>query len=904
MYKFRIHFWLSMVLLLLNWSSFSQTSPPSGTPQQANLQVYYPFDVNTPIVSGGPTPAQWSDFKKEASQTTLNGWSDISVANSGVAINYSGIRGSSLYSDGTSDFVASFENGTSQNNPINDLIDGTNSFTISFWYQIDYTDNNDVTSIIGKRSSCADQSNLGLNTFFDIRASDPFSSSNGKVRAEIEEHQRLSWTGNTGSWRSNSTSATLSTPSCNSWTHCTVTRITQNGNSAITKLYIDGTLRDSNSSPTVDIGIGESGVFEIGGSACIESDGTRHFLGSFDELMVYDVELSETEVAELYQAYASGLTVNVSGNTNICLGQSTTLTANASGGTSPGSTYLWSPGGQTTQSIIVSPTSSTLYTVGVSNSECQVFIPVVVNIVSEPILDPSFTVTSIECNSYDDYTVTLSGTGPGSHHWQVYSGNDMTTPAANEITSISIYGTTQFNVTINIPGTAGDNFVIKHGVYDQCVAWSEKKQLIELPCFSLLDSEFDLSYWCNDQSPEIKVKGISNPCNTKWVYQLYDGSVLVDQIGYVTNYTGEYDDNEYTFSGLEPCTEYTVKHGVWSDCIPWTQTTHSISTSNCPELSADFHFQNTPQGGPINIFYTCNSGIFFNGTASVGENDYYLDLWKYNPTSGQFDHLAYKTNTGWTSGQAGVFDLVSEFGSQGISFSPGTYKVKLAVSNNCNGWLPIEQTFTVEQSIGTPFVTFGTHDASLGTPVITTFILGDDIWIKSPLSGASANNLIDYRFELERIISYLPLATMPYATAYNGSGPIPLFELSSVFSILVHSEYRLTCFAINECGEEVSFSQDFEVIKPSPFKSQSNGNSNLEGDILNTSSLFPNPVTNNLYVTTSKEIDHIEIYSKSGQLISVHRSTSIEVSGLSPGIYVARIFGTDGSVEDNQFIKQ
>ncbi len=76
------------------------------------------------------------------------------------------------------------------------------------------------------------------------------------------------------------------------------------------------------------------------------------------------------------------LSVNAGSDTTIYLGygpQSTTLTAVASGGNSP--SYLWSPGGATTQSITVSPSTTTVYTVQVTNSigcvttdEVQVFV--------------------------------------------------------------------------------------------------------------------------------------------------------------------------------------------------------------------------------------------------------------------------------------------------------------------------------------------------------------------------------------------------------------------------------------------------------------------------------------------------------------------------------------------------
>src|SRR5205814_8573577 len=63
----------------------------------------------------------------------------------------------------------------------------------------------------------------------------------------------------------------------------------------------------------------------------------------------------------------TGPTVSVNSLT-ICAGQSATLTATPSTG---GGTYSWSPGGQTTSSITVSPASTTTYTVTYNLGGCS-----------------------------------------------------------------------------------------------------------------------------------------------------------------------------------------------------------------------------------------------------------------------------------------------------------------------------------------------------------------------------------------------------------------------------------------------------------------------------------------------------------------------------------------------------
>jgi gliding motility-associated-like protein len=61
------------------------------------------------------------------------------------------------------------------------------------------------------------------------------------------------------------------------------------------------------------------------------------------------------------------ITVTTSGAVTVCSGQPTTLTVNASGG-NPGYTYAWLPGNGTNSSFTVSPTTTTTYTVIVTDA--------------------------------------------------------------------------------------------------------------------------------------------------------------------------------------------------------------------------------------------------------------------------------------------------------------------------------------------------------------------------------------------------------------------------------------------------------------------------------------------------------------------------------------------------------
>jgi hypothetical protein len=111
----------------------------------------------------------------------------------------------------------------------------------------------------------------------------------------------------------------------------------------------------------------------------------------------------------------------------ICEGQSVTLTANATGGGGEYS-YLWSPGGEETESITVSPVVDTKYTGTVyaesvfdSNEICDAEFEalVTVNNVTPGVIAGSQTL----CSTFDPaaFTSTTSGSGGGtiSYQWQI-----------------------------------------------------------------------------------------------------------------------------------------------------------------------------------------------------------------------------------------------------------------------------------------------------------------------------------------------------------------------------------------------------------------------------------------------------------------------------------------------------
>ena len=111
-----------------------------------------------------------------------------------------------------------------------------------------------------------------------------------------------------------------------------------------------------------------------------------------------------------FTAVAPPLTISTS-NSTICSGSSTTLTANSTAGVS----YLWSPGGQTTASITVSPITTTTYSCTATQNGASATANSVITV------NPTPTVNTIPntsfCNGLFTSTFTFSGTPGASYNW-------------------------------------------------------------------------------------------------------------------------------------------------------------------------------------------------------------------------------------------------------------------------------------------------------------------------------------------------------------------------------------------------------------------------------------------------------------------------------------------------------
>jgi hypothetical protein len=121
---------------------------------------------------------------------------------------------------------------------------------------------------------------------------------------------------------------------------------------------------------------------------------------------------------------------NAGNDVEICQGSSVTLTA------SGGSNYIWNTG-ETTQSITVSPNTSTIYSVEVIENNCSSIDEVLVTVNALPNIDAGIDVSIVEGE-----TTTLTASGAETYVW---STGETTTSINVNPTSTTTYSVTGFS---------------------------------------------------------------------------------------------------------------------------------------------------------------------------------------------------------------------------------------------------------------------------------------------------------------------------------------------------------------------------------------------------------------------------------------------------------------------------
>ena len=145
-------------------------------------------------------------------------------------------------------------------------------------------------------------------------------------------------------------------------------------------------------------------------------------------------------------SFGPPLVISSSGNTSICSGNATSICASVSGGTG-GITYLWQPGNYTTPCITVSPTSTTTYTVTVSdNCGAKLSANTLIHVNAYPVVNMSadiYTGCSPLCVQFRNTSTVQGG---ATYVWAF--GNGDTMQSQNPIFCYSNSGSYNVNLTV------------------------------------------------------------------------------------------------------------------------------------------------------------------------------------------------------------------------------------------------------------------------------------------------------------------------------------------------------------------------------------------------------------------------------------------------------------------------
>ena len=280
-------------------------------------------------------------------------------------------------------------------------------------------------------------------------------------------------------------------------------------------------------------------------SSLTNSTFNKLFNGTLDDIGIWNRALTATEIQQLYTL----------GNT----------------------TYSWSPGGATTPSITVSPTSSTTYTCtatanGVSSSTTSV-----VNVIPSP----TITTTNSTICAGQSTTLTAStvstGTSCPTMTGSLTSGLVGFWPFCGNANDASVNGN---NGTVNGATLTTDRFGNSNSAYSFNGSGNQNISISGLT----MESEFTLSLWYQTNS-------YSSPVNPTLCYFGLEG--------FGTNYTRTVDLTIDNFNYPQPFLRANLNYnfgfaGTYNSPVNWTNITVKLSSSILYFYMDNVLIQSTP----------------------------------------------------------------------------------------------------------------------------------------------------------------------------------------------------------------------------------------------------------------------------------------------------------------------
>lgn len=190
---------------------------------------------------------------------------------------------------------------------------------------------------------------------------------------------------------------------------------------------------------------------------------------------------------------------------------------------------------------------------------------------------PAFTFNSFCApNGTMSVTATASYTAPGLNQW--WALMETNTPGAiSDAATISQVGAIQNGNTVTFTGLSQTkNYYIKHGVYGNCVSWTEQRTALpQSVSWSNYTTNFNLAPSATiNGTVTVTAAAHSNPVfvNHHWsIFYAPNGSTSGSST--VPGNPDQCCSSTATFSANLAVNQwYYIKHGIWNDCTGWNET--------------------------------------------------------------------------------------------------------------------------------------------------------------------------------------------------------------------------------------------------------------------------------------------------------------------------------------------
>jgi len=371
------------------------------------------------------------------------------------------------------------------------------------------------------------------------------------------------------------------------------------------------------------------------------------------------------------QLRSGTLTANISSDDAVsCQGQNVTLTANVTNGAGP-FTYLWSPGGETTQSINIAPTSlgANNYSVVVNGACPGGGATTSANFVQTVELTPTLNLNagySTLCSgSATPVTLTASGDGT-SYAWSPSTGLDITTGATVHVSGIAN------SVNYTVVSTLGN-----------CSA--TKTSFVKVPGRVYLDASANPDAICVG-STSLLTAATSTTAN--YVADIETAS-LVAESGVVT-----------TLNNTTPVTAGNFNNGYWQVALPFNVSFFDQAYSNI--YIGTNGYVSFPQGYTVAAATSIPSASSPNGAVFLAWRDWTLSA------SGSIKYF--------TSGSAPNRIFVVEYVNVPAAGGGGLLNGQIEIYENGNIYMvlvsvaPGIKTVGIESADGNDFRSYSTFN--------------------------------------------------------------------------------------------------------------------------------------------------------------------------------------------------